>query len=102
MGTMYASNSDYCDTYTPTLANGSHSAILIGVEAPDSVGTYSIRFSGVSGVTGSSTSGSDLTPGVRKLYSFNVDVTASPMSLTPKTIVPSLQQMMQSLSERIE
>lgn len=99
LGTMYASNSDYCDTYNPTLSNGAHTAILIGVEAPDSVGTYSISFSGVSSVTGSSTSGSDLTPGVRKLYNFDVDSSASNLSILPRKIQPALQQQVQEITE---
>lgn len=76
-GTMYASDSDYSDTYTMSLAAGKHTAMLLGVEAPDSVGTYSISFSGVGSVSGDSTSGDDLVPGVSKNYTFEVSVTKS-------------------------
>lgn len=71
-GTMYASRADYCDDYPVNLQPGQHNAMLLGIEAPDSIGTYSISFSGVTGLTGSATSGSDLVPGVRKFYNFNV------------------------------
>ncbi len=72
VGTMYANDYDYCDTYNPILNEGYHSAMLVGVEAPDSIGTYSIRFNGAGSVTGSPTQGYDLTPGVRKNYNFQV------------------------------
>lgn len=71
-GTMYARSGKYCETYRPTLVPGQHTAMLLGVEAPDSVGTYSISFSGVTNLTGDPRSGSDLTPGVRKHYTFEV------------------------------
>ncbi|MBU0995690.1 MAG: hypothetical protein KJ737_24610 [Proteobacteria bacterium] len=73
-GTMYASDSDYTDVYTMSLSAGSHTAMLLGVEAPDSVGTYSISFSGVGTVSGDATSGEDLVPGVSKYYTFEVSV----------------------------
>ncbi len=71
-GTLYANNSKYCETYTPSLSIGTHSARLLGVEAPDAIGTYSIAFEGVSNVTGDPLSGSDLVPGVSKFYTFEV------------------------------
>ena len=77
-GTMYASNGDYCDVYKISLSSdGSHNASLLGVEAPDSIGTYSIEFDGVSNVGGDSLSGSDLVPGVRKYYSFDAVLSSS-------------------------
>lgn len=100
LGTMYATGGDYCDTYAPSLANGTHTAILIGVEAPDAIGTYSISFSGVSGLTGSSTSGSDLTPGVRKIYTFEVN--AQSLNAVPKVILPTFKQQQQAKEEVAE
>jgi hypothetical protein len=72
IGTMYATNSDYSDVYSLSLSVASHSAMLLGIEAPDSIGTYGIGFQGVENVTGDPTSGSDLVPGVRKYYTFDV------------------------------
>ena len=72
LGTMYASNADYSETYSAGLGAGPHTAMLLGVEAPDSIGTYSISFSGVQNLGGDARSGSDLVPGVRKYYYFEV------------------------------
>lgn len=74
LGTMYASGADYCDIYTPSLAPGQHNAQLVGIEAPDAIGTYSIFFDGVTDLSGSPLSGTDLTPGVSKFYNFTVPV----------------------------
>ncbi|MBU0674853.1 MAG: IPT/TIG domain-containing protein [Proteobacteria bacterium] len=99
-GTMYATNSDYTDIYTMSLSPGPHTAMLVGVEAPDSVGTYSISFSGVTGVQGDSTSGSDLVPGVRKYYTFTVSVGSTtsafkvhPAPYKPKVLDPETMLM---------
>ncbi|MHC4224734.1 MAG: hypothetical protein ACYSUN_12140, partial [Planctomycetota bacterium] len=72
VGTMFATPADFADTYTLALSPGNHTAMLLGVEAPDDIGTYSIAFVGVEDVTGDSTSGFDLVPGVRKFYTFTV------------------------------
>ncbi|SFC91876.1 IPT/TIG domain-containing protein [Pseudoalteromonas denitrificans] len=99
LGTMNATNSNYCNTYRPTLSEGSHTAVLIGVEAPDSVGTYSIDFTGVSNLSGSSTSGTDLTPGVSKLYSFDVSVTSLMEAKKSDAIRPNILQEQQQKIE---
>jgi hypothetical protein len=64
------------------LAPGRHSVKLIGITAPDSVGTYFISFSSnISVVSGSSQSGSDLTAGVVKSWTIDVaDPTAKAVS----------------------
>lgn len=98
-GTMNATNFNYCKTFTPLLAEGSHSAVLVGVEAPDSVGTYSINFTGVSNLTGSSTYGSDLTPGVRKFYKFDVSLSSLRKRVKAKEIKPNIEQTVQEVSE---
>jgi hypothetical protein len=55
---------------------GVHTVKMVGITAPDDVGTYSISFSGnVSVLSGPSQSGSDLTAGVVK--SWQVEVSAS-------------------------
>lgn len=72
IGTMYATVGSYSQTWKLSLSPGSHTAMLVGIEAPDSIGTYSISFSGVTGLAGDATSGSDLVPGVRKHYTFTV------------------------------
>lgn len=95
-GTMYANSSDYCDIYHPNLVLGQHTALLVGVEAPDSVGTYSISFEGVSdNISGSSLSGGDLTPGVRKNYTFEVDDTASGSAVDPAQLEPAPYKALQ-------
>jgi hypothetical protein len=77
IGTMYATDTSYSKTYTLNLSAGQHTAMLLGVEAPDSIGTYAISFSGVSNLAGDATGGSDLVPGVRKYYTFTVAGSAS-------------------------
>jgi hypothetical protein len=77
IGTMYASPSDYSDTYSMSLSVGTHTAMLLGVEAPDNVGTYGISFQGVENVTGDPLSGTDLVPGVKKYYTFTVPSVAA-------------------------
>ncbi len=77
VGSMYATDADYCDTYHPKVNIGTNTAMLQGIEAPDGVGTYSIEFSGVTNVSGASLSGTDLTPGVTKNYTFEVSDTQS-------------------------
>jgi len=75
-GSVYATSSSYCKTFNPTVNVGTNTAMLQGIEAPDGVGTYSISFSGVT-VSGAALSGSDLTPGVTKNYTFEVTSTTS-------------------------
>jgi len=75
--TMYAVPGAYSKTYPVDLSAGPHTAMLLGVEAPDSVGTYGITFSGVENLVGDATSGSDLVPGVRKHFNFSVSSDAS-------------------------
>jgi len=70
--TMYASWDSYSQVYPLDLSAGPHTAMLLGVEAPDDVGTYMIKFEGEESLAGDSTSGSDLVPGVRKYYNFSV------------------------------
>jgi hypothetical protein len=77
LGTMNAARGAFCETYRPFLDPGPHTAMLVGIEAPDSVGTYSVTFSGVTGLSGDARSGSDLVPGVRKRYAFEVSTRAS-------------------------
>lgn len=84
VGTMYATDGDYSDTYSVNLAPGPHTAMLLGIEAPDSIGTYGIDFAGVEGLTGDATSGSDLVPGVRKYYSFTIPTPAQAARLAAK------------------
>lgn len=71
-GTMYANFYSYSQTYTIGLAPGIHSAMLFGIEAPDSIGTYEIVFEGVGNVIGDPFTGRDLVPGVTKYYTFTV------------------------------
>ena len=55
------------------LAPGNHTVKLIGITAPDDVGTYFIDFSGnVSVTSGPALSGTDLTAGVVKTWTINV------------------------------
>lgn len=77
-GTLYATPGAYCATYDMDLSADEHTAMLAGIEAPDDIGTYSISFSGVSGVTGDPVSGSDLVPGVNRYFTFYVS-TAPPI-----------------------
>jgi len=71
-GTMYASPGSYSRTWDGlVLEPGPHTAMLRGVNAPDGVGTYSIRITGDVDVPVKD-DGIDLTPGVRKFYRFNV------------------------------
>lgn len=94
IGTMYATSySNYCKTFTPSLKIGYHSAMLVGVEAPDNIGTYSISFSGVTNLTGSPRSGSDLTPGVQKTYNFEV---VPAKELQSKTLLRTTQQSLKN------
>ena len=72
LGTMYATSNKYSETYTVDLGAGPHTAMLLGVEAPDDVGTYNIDFSGVQNLGGDAKSGNDLVPGVRKYFYFEV------------------------------
>lgn len=86
IGTMYANNSSYSKTWKLSLSPGTHSAMLLGVEAPDSIGTYRISFAGVSNVTGDPTSGSDLVPGVSKHYTFTVSSSSGLPNYTIKSL----------------
>jgi hypothetical protein len=53
----------------PVVRTNPYLVSLIGVEAPDGIGTYSIRFTSADVIPPSSPlSGSDLTPGKRKDY----------------------------------
>ncbi len=71
LGSMFATDSNYCKSFKPNVTIGSHTAMLQGIEAPDGVGTYSIDF-GSASVSGASLSGSDLSPGVVKNYTFDI------------------------------
>ncbi|MEJ6475171.1 IPT/TIG domain-containing protein [Pseudoalteromonas piscicida] len=99
-GTMYANNSDYCDTYNPELKVGVHSALLLGIEAPDSIGTYSISFTGVTNLSGSPRSGTDLTPGVKKTYSFEVVASQQAQGLLNKVIKATSQDDLRNSREK--
>ena len=81
IGTLYANDYSYSVEYKLNLATGRHTAMLLGVEAPDEIGTYSISFSGVTNLTGDALSGSDLVPGVRKYYTFEVPAPSSSIAL---------------------
>ena len=71
-GTMYASPGSYVKTWDGLLLTpGPHTAMLLGVNAPDGVGTYSIRITGDVDAPVKD-DGIDLTPGVRKFYRFRV------------------------------
>ena len=71
-GTMYASPALYGKTWEGLdLAPGLHTAMLLGVNAPDGIGTYGISIIG-DVVSPVKDWGSDLTPGVRKFYRFRV------------------------------
>lgn len=72
IGEMRAQDYDYCETFNVSVPPGLNNARLVGVEAPDDIGTYNIEFEGVTSVTGSATNGRDLTPGVSKFYQFEV------------------------------
>lgn len=87
-GTLYASPGAYCATYDMDLSADVHTAMLAGIEAPDDVGTYSISFSGVSGVTGDPLSGSDLVPGVNRYFTFYVSTPAPVVSATGFKVFP--------------
>jgi hypothetical protein len=80
-GTLNATPGSYCATYSMELSVGNHTAMLVGIEAPDSVGTYSIGFTGVENIEGDSFSGNDLVPGIKKNYTFTVSATASTSSV---------------------
>ena len=72
-GTIYASTGIYCKTFSVSMSpNTHHSATLLGIEAPDNIGTYGISFEGVTNLSGNPLQGEDLVPGVRKDYSFNI------------------------------
>jgi len=59
--------------FTLDLAPGDHTVALRGITAPDAIGTFFISISGnVSGITGPSRSGSDLTAGVQKNWVITV------------------------------
>lgn len=76
-GTMYASPGSYVKTWDGLLLTpGPHTAMLLGVNAPDGIGTYGISIIG-DVVSPVKDWGSDLTPGVRKFYRFNVKGEAS-------------------------
>src|SRR5699024_4424016 len=83
LGIMTASNSSYCKDFHPqSLSPGSsHQASLIGIEAPDNIGTYSIGFTGISDFGGDPGSGADLVPGVTKHYTFRVSDTPKKSNL---------------------
>jgi len=57
---------------TINLQAGNHSVEMIGRAAPDGIGTYFIEFSGADVVSGDPLSGDDLTPGVVKTFTINV------------------------------
>jgi hypothetical protein len=73
VGQTHSTESNYCFTFPVTVPNGQNVAVLTGLDAPDSVGTYSINFYGVDDVRGPKKSGSDLIPGsAAKVYYFDV------------------------------
>lgn len=49
-------------------AGSTNTILMLGRAAPDGIGTYFINFSGAASISGSNTSGSDLTPGVVKVF----------------------------------
>ncbi|MBW2366739.1 MAG: IPT/TIG domain-containing protein [Deltaproteobacteria bacterium] len=103
-GTVYASDYSYCSTYSMSLSAGDHTAMLLGIEAPDAIGTYSISFSGVENLAGDSTSGGDLVPGVKKYYTFSVsaEVSSSNYRIKARTYEPRIPdaEFFKELSEK--
>jgi len=79
--TLYASPSSYSRSAALQLTPGRHTVTLVGVEAPEAVGTYEIRFQGATVVGGDPLEGEDLTPGVVK--TFYIEVGASSQSIRP-------------------
>jgi hypothetical protein len=71
---MRATNAKYSETYTVKLNTGRHQVKLVGIEAPDGVGTYRISFSNnVQVLPGSHPrTGTDLTPRVEKFFNILV------------------------------
>lgn len=78
---LYADGSLISSMSSPTtavtvninLSPGNHEIKLVGITAPDSIGTYYVSFSSnVTVVSGAATSGSDLTAGVVKTWTINV------------------------------
>lgn len=68
---------------TMNLASGKHEVRLVGVTAPDSIGTYCISFSSnVQVLSGPSQSGDDLTAGVVKTWV--IEVVGTTMSQNPE------------------
>lgn len=100
-GTLYATDAKYCETYTPSLGIGTHTARLLGVEAPDDIGTYSIAFEGVSNVRGDALSGRDLVPGVSKFYTFEVTAPSSKV-LQKNTGAPYLPKVLDIESTEVQ
>lgn len=58
---------------TVTLANGPHTVEMVGLAAPDGVGTYYIAFNGATIESGDPNVGTDLTPGVVKTFHIQVN-----------------------------
>lgn len=90
VGQTFTTWSNYCFTFELNLSAGYHTATLIGLDAPDGIGTYSIRFQGVESVSGDYQSGNDLEPSTPpKHYRFKVAeqvTTTKAVSLTTRSI----------------
>jgi len=71
-GSLYSSTSTFCKTFNLNLENGDHFVMLLGLEAPDSIGTYTIDFVDIDNITGDPLFGRDLVPGVKKCYYFSI------------------------------
>jgi len=72
-GTLYSKTSLFCKTFNLNLPVGDHFAMLLGLEAPDSIGTFNVQTIGINNVSGDPLTGRDLVPGVKKSYYFSVD-----------------------------
>jgi len=93
-GTMYASYYSYSQIYTIGLSSGIHTAMLLGIEAPDDIGTYQIDFEGVENITGDPLEGRDLVPGVSKYYTFNVSDTEVARRMFKVTAFPCIPKIL--------
>gem|GEM_PF-3594420 len=86
IGTLYANNSRFTVTWEVKLDPGRHNVELLGIEAPDMIGTYGISFRGATLISGSPLTGTDLVPGVRKRYIIQVDEPNAPAQSVPMRI----------------
>ncbi len=70
--TLYANDNNYTKSATLNLTPGQHVVKLVGVLAPDDIGTYSISFSGCTIISGPATTGEDLIAGATKIWTIEV------------------------------